>query len=284
MSTSLEAPDRLSHAAVFDQPEGVRALVAPVGPGLVGLCHACSPSKVIGNEDSVGVVPWGEEGALLIVADGCGGHAGGAEAAEAAIGAVLDALEAASSNPDAPADLGAAMVEGVQEANRRVLATGRGSACTIAMVGIERGPDGVVARPLHVGDSEIVIVGQRGRERFRTIAHSPVGYMLEAGLIDEAEALAHEDRHVVSNVVGTEQMRIDVGPTVTLALRDTVLVASDGLFDNLMLEEIKELIRKGPMEEVVESLYSAASQRMTEPMPGLPSKNDDLSFAVFRLG
>ena len=284
MTTSLDAPDRLTRATVFAQPEGVRTLVAPVGPGLVGLCHACSPVKEAGNEDAVAVAPWGDGGALLIVADGCGGHVGGAEAAEAAIGALLDAAEASSGDPDQPGDLGAVMVEGVQEANRRVLAMGRGSACTLAVVGVEGTDGAVAARSLHVGDSEIVIVGQRGRERFRTIAHSPVGYMLEAGLIDEAEALSHEERHLVSNVVGAESMRIDVGPTITLATRNTVLLASDGLFDNLLFEEIKELIRKGPLEEVVEGLLGAAWGRMTEPTDGMPSKNDDLSFVVFRLG
>lgn len=274
MSTATDTPGRLSEATVFAQPEGVRTLVAEVGSGVVGLCHACSPRKVSGNEDAVAVAPWERDGALLIVADGCGGHLAGAEAAQEAIGALVEAGE-----HHGEVDQATAMIDGIWEANRRVIAMQRGSACTLAAVGIE----GRTARPLHVGDSEIVIVGQRGRERFRTIAHSPTGYMLEAGLIDEAEALSHKDRHVVSNVVGTEDMRIDVGPTIELATRDTVLVASDGLFDNLMLDEIKELIRKGPMEEVVEGLYRAAWGRMTEPTPGLPSKRDDLSFVVFRL-
>jgi serine/threonine protein phosphatase PrpC len=275
MTTGTEAPGRLSEPTVFGQPEGVRTRVAEVGPGVVGLCHACSPRKEAGNEDSVAVAPWGREGALLMVADGCGGHIGGAEASGEAVAALVDASLAR----EPETDQSAAMIDGVWEANRRVIAMQRGAACTLAVVGIE----GRTARPMHVGDSEIVIVGQRGRERFRTIAHSPTGYMLEAGLIDEAEALAHKDRHVVSNVVGMEDMRIDVGPTIELAQRDTILVASDGLFDNLLLDEIKELIRKGPMEDVVEGLLDAAWERMTEPQEGRPSKRDDLSFVVFRL-
>lgn len=275
MTAGTEAPGRLLEPTVFAQPEGVRTLVAEVGSGVVGLCHACSPRKETGNEDSVGVVPWGPHGALLTVADGCGGHVAGAEAAGEAIAALVDS----GNNREPDTDQATALIDAIWEANRRVIAMQRGAACTLAVVGIE----GRIARPVHVGDSEIVIVGQRGRERFRTIAHSPTGYMLEAGLIDEAEALAHKDRHVVSNVVGTEDMRIDVGPTIELAARDTVLIASDGLFDNLLLDEIKELIRKGPMEEVVDGLLGAARDRMTTPQEGMPSKRDDLSFVVFRL-
>lgn len=273
-ATDIEAPERLTAPAVFGQPDGVRALVAPCGPGTIGMCHACNPGRESANEDVVGVVPLGDEGVALVVADGCGGHVGGADAAREAVDAVVEALDGVRGEED----IAAAMLVGIAQANHRVLALGRGAACTIAMVAI----DGRAARPAHVGDSEIVIVGQRGREHFRCIPHSPTGYALESGLISEAQALSHAQRHVVSNVVGWDEMRIDMGPTIQLAARDTVLVASDGLFDNLLFDEIKTIIRKGPIEEVVEALREAATGRMIEPDDGMPSKRDDLSFVVYR--
>ncbi len=51
----------------------------------------------------------------------------------------------------------------------------------------------------------------------------------------EVKELLSEVRtcHIVSNVVG-----VDVGSALELAARDTLLIASDGLVDNLKTEEI----------------------------------------------
>ena len=70
----------------------------------------------------------------------------------------------------------------------------------------------------------ILIISQRGRIKFQTIAHSPVGYALEAGMILEEEAIEHEERHVVYNVVGCSEMKIDIGPEITLSARDRVII------------------------------------------------------------
>jgi serine/threonine protein phosphatase PrpC len=93
----------------------------------------------------------------------------------------------------------------------------------------------------------------------------------------------HEDRHVISNMLGTPDMRIELGSTLELAPRDTLLLATDGLFDNLHVEEIVELSRKGPMPKVAAALADRAGCRMTRPEPGVPSKPDDLTFVLFRL-
>jgi serine/threonine protein phosphatase PrpC len=106
---------------------------------------------------------------------------------------------------------------------------------------------------------------------------------LEAGWISDDDALHHEERHLVSNMVGSPQMRIDVGPMVTLRPRDTLLVATDGLFDNAGLSEIIELIRKGPLTGAGESLAGSCHCRMLQPQQGEPSKPDDLSLVLFRL-
>ena len=72
-------------------------------------------------------------------------------------------------------------------------------------------------RPYHVGDSVILLVGQRGKIKLQTVSHSPVGYAVEAGVLDEVEAMHHQDRHVVSNFIGSPEMRIEVGAPLRLA-------------------------------------------------------------------
>ena len=90
--------------------------------------------------------------------------------------------------------------------------------------------------------------------------------------------------HLVTNAVGTVEMRIEIGPELSLAARDTLLLASDGLSDNLYPAEIVEACRKGELERVAAYLASTCLERMANPQPDHPSKPDDLSFIVYRPG
>jgi serine/threonine protein phosphatase PrpC len=171
-----------------------------------------------------------------------------------------------------------AILLGFDEANRAVAALGVGAATTLAVVRIEEG----TVRSYHAGDSLVLVVGQRGRRKHETIAHSPVGYAVHAGVLDEVEAMHHEERHLVSNMVGLPDMRVEMSAVVPLGAHDTVLLASDGLSDNLHVDEIVELIRKGPIEEAARKLAEAGTRRMNAESGALPSKPDDLSFALFR--
>jgi serine/threonine protein phosphatase PrpC len=115
------------------------------------------------------------------------------------------------------------------------------------------------------------------------VPHSPTGFAVEAGLLDENEAVQHEQRHVLFNVVGSADMRVEVGPAVQLALRDTVLLASDGLFDNLYIDEIVDTIRSGPLPAAADRLVERVRVRMHgEARTNQPCKPDDLTVVLFR--
>ncbi|MFQ5790919.1 MAG: PP2C family protein-serine/threonine phosphatase, partial [Acidobacteriota bacterium] len=117
----------------------------------------------------------------------------------------------------------------------------------------------------------------------QSIPHSPVGYGVESGFLDEKEAMYHQERHVVSNVIGAPGMRIEVGPTIEMARRDTLLLATDGLFDNLHTDEIVGLIRKGGLARAIKALAESSSDRMRNGGDDMPSKPDDLTCILFRL-
>jgi len=101
--------------------------------------------------------------------------------------------------------------------------------------------------------------------------------------MDEHEAMHHEHRHIVSNVVGSESMRIEIGAKLKLAPRDTLILASDGLSDNLHTGEIITRIRKGPLEASISGLIDDVNERMRQPVDGIPHKPDDLTLIAFRL-
>lgn len=235
------------------------------------------PDKQGPNEDAAAVLPGGEGRAVLAVADGVGGHSAGHLASRLAVEHLADAVARARAEGH---DLRKGVLDGFERAHDAIRALGNGAATTFVVVEI----DGERARTYHAGDSMALICGQRGRLRHRTVAHSPVGYGVEAGLIPEHEALVHDDLHIVSNALGAPDMRIEMGPSVRLSSKDTVLLASDGLWDNLSLDEIVQTVRKGQLTDAGQALADAASGRMTRPREGKPSKPDDLTLVVWRSG
>lgn len=288
--------DLLQDALLAVDERMTEPLQMAVPGGVAGVFSTRSPAKETPNEDAAAVIPAGD-GVVLAVADGVGGS----QAGERASRITLEALKAAVDEALLPHDplsvvivaeapppefngtahsptLRTAILNGLERANEEILALPAGAATTVAVAEIT----GNSVRTYHVGDSMILLVGGRGKIKAQTIAHSPVGYGIEAGLLDETEAMHHEDRHIVSNFVGCPEMRIEIGPSRELSARDTLLIASDGLADNLHTEEIVERIRSGPLKRGMRALADDALARMSAPAEGQPSKPDDLTFVVYR--
>lgn len=244
--------------------------------GVVALFSMRCPGKETPNEDAVAVIPTGPRSGVLAVADGLGGAPAGKQASFLALKRLARAVEQAARDE---AELRAGILNGFESANEEILALAVGAATTLTVVEF----DGNLVRHYHVGDSMVLLTGQRGKVKMQSIPHSPVGYAVESGLLDATDAMHHEDRHVISNVIGSVDMRIEVGSAIELASRDTLLLASDGLSDNLHVNEIVECIRKGPIDKAARELARHARERMEGQSDGEPSKPDDLTFAVFRL-
>jgi len=262
-------------ATVFFQADMAEGGVYPIAGGNAAVFSTRAPGKQTPNEDAAALIDVNGQAGVLVVADGMGGMPVGQRASCLAIRQLLEALQEAP--PEEPS-LRAVILNGIERANRAIDQLGLGAASTMIVAEIQ----GRSVRPYHVGDSMILVVGQRGKIKLQTISHSPVGYAVESGLLDEAEAMHHEDRHLVSNMLGAADMRIEVGSAIELAARDTLLLASDGLFDNLHVHEIVERIRKGPLERVMQALAAACRCRMQAATDGQPSKPDDLTFVAFR--
>jgi len=254
----------------MDEPDVVR-----FGIGTVALVSSRSPIKDTPNEDAAAIIPYDRESGVLVVADGVGGSQGGEMASRLAVTALMQTVGQAAHDHRPLRD---AILNGIERANQLVLELGTRSATTLAVVEIQ----GSRVRPYHVGDSMILVTGQRGRIKLQTISHSPIGYAVESGMLEEEEAVHHEDRHLVSNVVGMTDMRVEIGSELTLAPRDTLVLASDGLFDNFLVEDIIEHVRRGRVAGAAERLALECRRRMDTPDAAHPSKPDDLTFLLYR--
>jgi PPM family protein phosphatase len=263
---------RLFLRARLDAP-----ILIPVAGGTAVAFSRPSPRRLDDpNEDAVGVFGLGDDAAVLAVADGVGGHGRGEEASRVALEVLAEQL--ATVDPD-HVDLREPIMSAIERTNTRLVARNPSPATTLIVATIVRGN----LRSYTVGDSELMVVGQRGKLKLRTIPHSPTGYGRESGLLSEASALFHDERHILSNVLGMASMHVAATTGLHLAARDTVVLGSDGVFDNLFHDEIIELIRAGEPLAIATRLVERLSQRMSgHGAVEVPSKPDDMSFILFR--
>lgn len=266
---------QLTEARLFlgDADFQIHSFEHPLGD-LAASMVACK-DKPNGCEDSAALIPIANDCLVLAVADGVGSAATPRKASNTVVETLRDALREVE---DEDARVRTAILDGIETANAQLRDMGTGTATTLIAADIR---DEQV-RTFHVGDSAAWLVGQRGVIKYQTTPHSPVGFGIEAGLIDQDEALEHEDLHVISNVVGSNDMRMEIGSKIPMAPLDTLLVASDGLFDNLIAEEIIEIIRTGPVGAAAAELCELAQQRMYRGSKDEPSKPDDFSVLLFR--
>jgi serine/threonine protein phosphatase PrpC len=232
------------------------------------------PGKRTPNEDTALLLSAGGGRAVLAVADGVGSHPEGGRAARLALWHLARAVHGARGGRPA---LSGAILAGIETAQAALARLGSGAASTLALVELR----GRRLRTYHAGDSGVLVIGPGEVLRSRTTDHSPLGYARAAGLIGEREALRHPDRNLISNALGIESPRVEVGLATALGPRDTLLVASDGLLATLSAREIAREIAGRPLAAGLQRLADAAQERMIARNGG--ARPDDLTVVGFRL-
>lgn len=226
------------------------------------------------NEDSAAVVHLDSNHTILMVADGLGGHAEGAKASKYVIESLCTDLMKKSSGK-----IEETIVHSLERSNELICRWKNNAGTTIAIAELL---DNKI-RTYHAGDSEILICGSKGKLCLKTTAHSPVGYSVESGLISEDDAMIHPDRHYISNYLGHRDMHICTGRFKEMKARDTLILATDGLFDNLTKSEVIKTIRSGSLEKAATELIIQAHTKMKDFENHIVSKPDDMTFILFRL-
>ena len=188
-----------------------------------------SPTPSHDNEDAVGVFDWEGKTGVLVVADGLGGLPRGGDASQQMVESLSHPKIKKSVVP---------VVACLESVNESLVFGQSGSGTTVSVVTIERRR----IRSYHVGDSATMVIGRRGRIKLQTTPHSPVGIAEANGQLDEKAAMIHPNRHVINNIIGMPDMWVDIERPIQLADLDTVILASDGLWDNLYRGEVIELV------------------------------------------
>lgn len=233
-----------------------------------------SPNKETANEDAAAIVELNPDHGVLIVADGMGGANAGDRAAKCVVETMVNYLVSADFDGETSRSQ---ILDAIESANQKVLSWGLGAGSTVVVVEYLHG----TLRSFHVGDAMALSCSNRGRIKLSTVAHAPVAMAFESGMIDEFEAIIHEDRHIINNCVGSHEMKIELGPILEMSSKDTLVLGSDGLFDNLTLDEVIDVLRAGHLDTQFDQLIQSVRTRMQSPNM-IPSKPDDLTVIGFR--
>ena len=215
-----------------------------------GVTHA---GKVRQNNEDALLVGEGQDETLFVIADGIGGF----EAGEVASSLAVDVLK--DLQPDEP------FTAAIGEANRRILAAGRGdeklsgmgtTVVAIRFGGTQREP---VAEVAHVGDSRAYLM-RGGDMNPITEDHSLVAELVRSGDLTRDQAAEHPQKNLITRALGADE-EVDVDTAILpVEVGDRILLCSDGLSDMVSEAGISEILADSPEdpERVARGLLSAA--------------------------
>jgi protein phosphatase len=196
--------------------------------------------------------------ALLVIADGMGGHAAGEVAAELA----LESFE--GYRPGGP-DIGAELLDLIEDAQKSIMERSfaspslRGMGTTLTALFLT----GKSAFWAHVGDTRIYHLRKGSLIRI-TEDHTMAGMLLKRGEITREQARLHPYGNVLTRCVGCEQHEPDSG-AFGLTDGDYVLLSSDGLHDLISDEQIaaflsEDITLKAKLDRMISACLQAGGR------------------------
>jgi PPM family protein phosphatase len=191
---------------------------------------------------------------VFAVADGMGGHAGGAAAAEQAVEA-LRALAGAGPTTVERVRLALQRADGEIRGFRGSATSGAGT--TVAGVALVDEGDGPQWAVFHVGDSRVYRWADGTLERLST-DHSVVQELIDAGHVTEAGAATHPQRHIITRALGVGGSNEADVLLLPIVPGERFLACSDGLTNELGDDRIAGLLASGDAQAVADALVGAA--------------------------
>ncbi|MEZ4217983.1 MAG: Stp1/IreP family PP2C-type Ser/Thr phosphatase [Myxococcota bacterium] len=207
------------------------------------------------NEDWCGEFTRGDGAHLLVLADGMGGHAGGATASHL----VVETVGAEFARSEAPPPQ--LLEDALRAANEAVQRAAdadpslRGMGATSVALLLAANGGAFVA---HVGDSRAYRL-RAGRLEALTEDHSVVAELVRRGLLDPADAAHHPRRNEILRSVGVEpKVLVDVRAVDTVP-GDRLLLCSDGLCGCVDDDAIAPALAAGSPAQAARALVALAN-------------------------
>jgi PPM family protein phosphatase len=259
--------------------EEMREVTTLTASGRRGLACFSTPYSGFkgGNQDCMGFVQTSPGTEVLFVADGAGGMANGDKASALAVQTLTRSLRKNKSP-----DLSAAILSAVFKCQEELMKWTPSTGTTLTIAEVKRNR----VRVYHCGDSEMLLTTGEGEILYQTVSHSPTGYLQAAGALSSRNALIHPERSFISNFLGAEKnFYLQVSPWLPFQKDACLILASDGLFDNLSLVQVQKIIQlNGVPEAIATVLVERATQQMDRAVARLTrqGKADDLSLMILK--
>jgi len=215
------------------------------------------------NQDRV-VCTERDNAVLMVLADGLGGHEGGALAAEILTQTALHAFEAVRQPVITKPSAFLALT--IMQAHKAIYARGQAqvppipprTTCVLCLV--QNG----YAYWAHVGDSRLYHF-RNGQALTRTLDHTVTEQMHLDGLLSEEEMKRHPDKaRLLKAVGGPRAPSISLGQETALHRDDILLLCTDGLWEALTADELFGFLNYPTLDEGVEEMLLAAEKRMKQ--------------------
>ena len=213
------------------------------------------------NEDDCGEFRSQSGHLLLVVADGMGGHRGGATASRMAVETIGRVFQAEASEAQLP-DPEGLLSRAFGEANAAIYQAslddsslrGMGTTAVSLLHSAEGG-----AWVAHVGDSRAYRL-RDGELEALTVDHSLVAELQRRGLIDSEEALVHPRRNEILRSIGVvPEVETEVR-SVDIQQGDRFALCSDGLCGVVRDPEIAAVLAVESPDQAVNTLVDRANQ------------------------
>ena len=210
---------------------------------------------------------------MAVLADGMGGHSGGAMAAEQVILKARQNFESFAPASESAPDLLRSIIDEAHIVIKLTRFTSEQDPHSTAVVFMMQ-PDR--ADWAHCGDSRFYHF-RSGALVSRSSDHSLVEELVRKGRLDSEGALRHPNRKVLLSCLGSErEPRVDVGHVSPLVGGDAFLLCSDGLWAYIGEEEAGSILASQSPRDAASTLIELARQRAR-------GGGDNISLAIVKL-
>jgi serine/threonine protein phosphatase PrpC len=210
---------------------------------------------------------------MAVVADGMGGHTGGALAAEQVVHSAKTNFETGALIAAEIQDTLAASINDAHDGIKlSSLTSEQDPHSTASLIVVQPGR----ADWAHCGDSRIYHF-RNGSRISRSYDHSHVMNLVKMGYLTEEQAESHPQKNLLISCLGdNDAPKIDFGQAAPLMDGDCFLLCSDGLWAYFPDEELGKVLAEFPVREAAEILINTARDRAQ-------GRGDNCSLAILRV-